>query len=56
MGGSNPRRAAAMVAVAVVAAGGCGTAPPIHVLPSQADAGAFDLSGYGVKGPSPAPP
>jgi hypothetical protein len=51
MGGSNPRRATAMVAAAVVAATGCGTAPPIHVLPSQADAGAFDLSGYAVKGP-----
>jgi hypothetical protein len=38
-------------AAAIFAALACGTAPPIHVLPSQSDAGAFDLSGHAVKGP-----
>jgi hypothetical protein len=40
-----------MLTAAVAAALACGTAPPIHGLPSQVDAGAFDLSGCVVKGP-----
>jgi len=51
VGGGRKRRAAPMVVATIVTMLACGTAPPIHLLPSQSDAGAFDLSGYAVKGP-----